>query len=336
MSATGTGLRCVARINAYYPTSFGLRLIGQECPELGIAPGVQAAARLPAALLGAGADVHQVLHNDHGAGLDGIDDTPAEQVIAVAPKAVDLPGQLAEMPLGRAGAFALETATQPKVPALDLLPTSFSEESVVGADGGTGKAHVHTDHLTRWLESHVRDRDDDMQPEPALAPDQIGAVKPDGLLQEVPGVGVSGERHFESSGRRGQADDALPGLDGVGAGIVADRDERGGRAGRLASLLLPRESGLYRLRRPDTRCDDQLRGEVGKPLPESVVGRMVQPDTVLLRVRPAIGGDGVETCRMLAQRFQERAGLFMIRFNTEAHGSLHIHMLPYFEKGGKR
>jgi hypothetical protein len=36
-----------------------------------------------------------------------------------------------------------------------------------------------------------------VQPEPALAPDQVGAVKLNGLLQEVLGVGVSGERNFD-------------------------------------------------------------------------------------------------------------------------------------------
>ncbi|MER3403661.1 MAG: hypothetical protein C4337_10375 [Armatimonadota bacterium] len=52
---------------------------------------MQAAARFPASLPSARADIHQILHDDHGAGLDGIDDTPAQNVVAVAPEAVLLP-----------------------------------------------------------------------------------------------------------------------------------------------------------------------------------------------------------------------------------------------------
>ena len=113
MAATRTHLRGVAGVNANHLAPLGFRLVGEKHPELGEAPGVQAAARFPTPLPGAGADVHQVLHHNYGAGLDGIDNTPAQNVVAVAPGAVDLPGQLAEVPFGRAGAFY-------SLPLLDL------------------------------------------------------------------------------------------------------------------------------------------------------------------------------------------------------------------------
>jgi hypothetical protein len=105
MAATRTGLGRVTRVYAIDPAPLGLCLVRQERPELGEAPGVQTTTRLSATLFRARADVRQVLHDDHGAGLDGVEDAPAQNVVAVAPEAVDLPGQLAQVPLGRAGAF---------------------------------------------------------------------------------------------------------------------------------------------------------------------------------------------------------------------------------------
>jgi|GEM_PF-3723435 len=76
--------------------------------------GVEAATGLPAALLHTRPDVRQVLHDDHRAGFHGIHDAAAQNVVAVAPEAVDLPGEAAQMPLGRAGAFTPLTAAQRK------------------------------------------------------------------------------------------------------------------------------------------------------------------------------------------------------------------------------
>jgi hypothetical protein len=336
ISATGTSLRGIARVNAHHCAPLSFRLIGQERPEAGEAPGVQAAARFPATLLGAGANMHQILHDDHSTGLDGIDDTPTEHVVAIAAEAVNLPGQLFKRPLGRAGAFRLKRALQSEVPAVDVPPAFAATESMVGADSGTRKPQVHAYSLARRLELHVGKGDDDMQPEPALVPDQVGAVKLNGLFQEMLSMGIGNERNFEPSCYRRQADDTLLRLEGIGTGIVADRNQGGGWTRRLAAFFLEGKGGFYRLRRPDTCRDDQLRGQAGKPLAESIVGCMVQPDTVLLPVRPAMGGDGVETGRVLAQRFQKRVGLLARRVEAETYRSLHIHMmLLHLAEGGK-
>src|SRR5579875_1808765 len=195
MPAARAGLRGMAGVDTDHDAPLRLRFVGEKAPELGEAPGMQAATRLPATLLGAAEDANQVLHDDHGAGLDGVDDLPAQNVVAVAPEAVDLPGQLAEMPLGRAGAFALEAATKPEVPALDLLPTAFAHEVVVGADDRARKAHVHSHDLPRRVELHIGDGDDEMQPELTFAVDQVGAVVADGLIQQTLSVLTDGTRH---------------------------------------------------------------------------------------------------------------------------------------------
>jgi len=335
MAATGTSLGCVTRVDTQNLHPLGFRLVGEKHPELGEAPGVQAAARFPTPLPGAGADVHQVLHHNYGAGLDGIDDTPTQHMVAVAPEAVDLPGQLAEVPLGRAGAFALEAATEPEVPALDLLPAAFAKESVVGTDSRARKAQVHPNDISRRLELHVGDGDDDMQPEPPFAVDQVGAVEADGLVQNALGVRVNGERHLETPTDRGQAHGALLWLDGIRAGVVADRDKRSARTGGFLPLLSADQSGLHGFRRPHARGNHQLRGEVGEPLAQTVVRGVVQPDAVLLRMHPAVGAHGVEAFGVLAEGFQERVRLLGSWVQLETGSSLHVHIVSHFVEGGK-
>jgi hypothetical protein len=245
------------------------------------------------------ADVRQVLHNDYSAGLDGIDDVPTEYVVAILAEAVDLPGQLAEMPLGRASAFRLKRTLQSEVPAIDFTPAPRAKETIVGADGWTVQANIHPDYIARRLELYVCKRDNDMQPEATFAPDQVSAVKLNGLLQETLSVGIDNEWYFKPSSYRGQAGNAMLRLDGIGAGIIADRDKRGSWTRYLAAPLLKCKGRLHCLSCPDTRCDNQLRRETRKPLTNIIVSGVMQPDTVLFRMVPAICGDGIEARRVL-------------------------------------
>ena len=62
---------------------------------------------------------------------------------------------------------------------------------------------------------------------------------------------------------------------------------------------------------------------------------MVQPDAVLLRMHPAVGGNGVEARRVLAQRLQEGVALLGSWVQPEADGSLHVHIVAHFVEGRK-
>jgi len=334
-TAAGTHLRGVTRIDADYPAPIGLRLVSQEEPEPGEAPGMQAAARFPASLLRARPDVRQILHDDHGAGLNGIDDTPAQNVVAVAPEAVDLPGQFAEVPLGRAGAFALETATQPEVPVFDPLPTPFPKEAVVGADGWARKAHVHSHDRSGGTELDIRKCHYDMEPEPPFAADQVRAVEADSLIQHPLGVGIHGKGNLNPARYCGESDKALSRLQCVGAGVIADRPQGGAGTGSLATLLLAGNHGFQRFRRLHPGRNHQLCWKMGESLSEDAVGGVVQPGTVLLPLRPAISRDGVEAFSVLTKRLQEHVRLLRRWIQPKPDRSLHVHMLPQFAKGGK-
>ncbi len=64
MAASGTHLRCVARINANNTIPLRFSLVHQERAQLRKRPGVQATVRLASAFLGLGADVVQVLNHN--------------------------------------------------------------------------------------------------------------------------------------------------------------------------------------------------------------------------------------------------------------------------------
>ncbi|MEM4274233.1 MAG: hypothetical protein QW420_07755 [Candidatus Caldarchaeum sp.] len=63
---------------------------------------------------------------------------------------------------------------------------------------------------------------------------------------------------------------------------------------------------------------------------------MVEAYPVSLRVLPPVCRHRVEAGSMLPQRFLKCYGLLSGRFKPKANGSLHGHILTYFEKGGKR
>jgi hypothetical protein len=335
MPATRTGLRRVAWVDSHHLATLGRGLVGQKRPKPSETPRVQTASSCLTAPLRATADISKILHDNHSAGLDGIDDTPTQSVVAVAPETVDLPSQLFEVSLGRAGAFALKTATEPEVPAFDLLPATFSKEPIIGTDGWTGNPQVHTNDIARWSELYIWKCNGNMQPEPSFAVDQVSTVKLDSPFQEVAGVRIYGKRHLDPTSHRGQADDTLLQFDGVRTRIVPDWCKCGDWTGNFAPPLPQHEGGFHRLSCPNTRRNDQLCRKAGKLFSKPTVGCMVQPNTVPFPMLPSVGSNGVETRRVLAQRFQERTGLLWVRSNVQAYGPPHTRT-PYYHTIAKK
>jgi hypothetical protein len=313
MAATRTGLRRVAGVNSHHLATLGLRLVGQKLPKPGETPRVQAASGCLTTPLCAAADMSKVLHNNHSTGLDGIDDTPTQNVVAVAPETVDLPGQLAEMPLGRAGAFALETATEPEVPAFDLLPATFSKEPIVGTDGWAGNPQVHTSNIARWPKLYIWKRDGNMQPEPPFAVDQVSAVKTYSLIQDTSGMWSDSKWNFEPSCHRCKAYITVCNTKCVGTGVVPNWTQTASWLRYLSAALCAGKCITKRLAGTFPSGDHKLGRECWELLTQGVVGSMVKSDTVPLPALPAISAHGVETLRVLAESFQEGIPLFGIR-----------------------
>ncbi|MER3403595.1 MAG: hypothetical protein C4337_10020 [Armatimonadota bacterium] len=62
---------------------------------------------------------------------------------------------------------------------------------------------------------------------------------------------------------------------------------------------------------------------------------MVQPDAILIPMRPTISSDGVEALGVLTQCLQEHARLLRGWIWPKPDRSLYTHTLPHFAKGGK-
>jgi hypothetical protein len=312
----------MARVHAFDAASFRFSFVAQKRPQLSEGPGMQTAARLPAPLPSTSTDVHQVLNSNHGTGLHGLDDTPAERVIAISAETVYLPSQFAEMFLGRASAFRLKRTLQSEVPAVDFRPASFTKESVVGTDSGPVQTQVYADNIAGRLELNLGKADDNVEPKSPLAKDQVGAIEADSLFQNTSRMGIGGERNLPPARDRGEAYNGRTALDGIGASIVPNRHQHGCRAGCLTVLLPAGQGGLDSFRCLDPGRNHQLCGETGMLFPQAVVGCMVQANAVLLGMLPAMGRNRIETCGMLAHGFQKNRKLFLCWVQPKPHRSL--------------
>mgnify|MGYP001561843798 CR=1 FL=1 len=335
ISTAGTRLGSVPRINPFDLTSRFLGLVLQEGAHLSEGPRVQAAVGPPAPLFSPATDVCQILHRDGSARGYQINDAAAQHMVAVSPEAVDLPGQLAEMPFGRGGAFGLEAATEPEVSMVNRPPTAGAEELVVGRHRGAHEPQVYADNLAIILEGHVGESYHRMEPPVVLLEYQVGAIEADGLLQQSGGVGVQLEQDSEPPLDRGQGNDTLLSKHPVGAGIVSDGDAASHGTIGAAALALADEGRLDRFGGPYPGGADQLGGKAGVLRPERIVRGLVELDPVLLSALPAVGGYGVETSGALSERVVEVVCLLWRRGQFQPDSALHTHILADSEQGGK-
>ena len=159
------GVAGVDRINNH---THQRRLVACEPEQASKGPRVQAPT-LPLASLHAGTDVGQVLEDQRGAWLHGLDQALGQHVVTVPAETFLAARHLAQVPLGRPCAFRLKSAAQTERAVLDLPPAASTEELGLGGHGGARHAEVNTDHLSRGLDLRLRGFDHDMQPKPTLA-----------------------------------------------------------------------------------------------------------------------------------------------------------------------
>ena len=173
----------------------------------------------------------------------------------------------AQMPLRRAGAFALQTAAQPKVTGLDTAPLAAAAKAVPRGYGGSAQAEVHA-YCGTVLSGggRVGQFDGDMQIPLPLTVDKVTVDKVGG---ERPAASVlrvmlrEDERDRHAPRRGGQPHLAGAPLQGCCVEVVAGRAGGRLRATRLAALLAPVEGRTLRLcclhARPDQQVGDQIR-----------------------------------------------------------------------------
>ncbi len=302
VSASGTGLRGVMRVNDFDLAALLFGLVLQEGSQLCETPRMHGPAEfLPSFDLIA--DIGQVLNGNHGSGFYGIDYTAAENVVAISAETVDLPCQFLEMSFGRASAFRLKTTLQPEVSVIDFFPTTFSEKLVVRADSGTLETHVHSHDFAGRSESNIGKGNDYMQPKPTLAENKIGRVKGSCFRPNTLGTRIECKPKFLPSCDSSKARYIV--LHAITATVIADWRKCCFWARYLETFLLSAQKRRHRFSGAMRSGNHQLGGEIRVRVAIWVIGLLVQANEVLLLMLVANPRNCIEAFGVLAHSFKQ-------------------------------
>lgn len=335
-TTTRTHLRSMAGIDAHYGASLFLGFVLQKATQLREAPGVYTPTGFPASLFGSLADVHKVLDNDGRSGFYALNNTPTDNVVAVQAEAVYLSSKPLQVPLTGFCAFALEFALQSKVSSIDFLPPFFTMKSLIRTNGRTGEAKIDSDSLAVRNKLNIRDGQNDMQEEPALAIDEIGGVKSSRSVHPTLGMLIHPKGNNLPTGYGSKANSIRE--HSVGSCVVANRYVSACWTGYFLALLLKCKSRLNRFGGLYSRSADQLRRKLRKQFPERIIRFFVQSHAVLDVLLESKPRDYIEALRVLLHCIKQYFGLLNGRIQLQANGSLHTHILTHFteiyNKGG--
>src|SRR5262249_41124893 len=115
----------------------------------------------------------------------------------------------------------------------------------------------------------------------------------------------------------------------VGMQVIARRASLRGRLTHLAASAPKRECAAYGFGGLHTRLHVQIAHQSRIFGFERVVQCMMQLNTVLLALLPAVGTDRVEHCCKLAARFSKCGGLDWRGLKWYAYRALHMKSMPY-------
>jgi len=319
----------MAGIDAHYGASLFLGFVLQKATQLREAPGVHTPPGLSASLFGSLADVHKVLDNDGRSGFYALNNTPTDNVVAVQAEAVYLSSKPLQVPLTGFCAFALEFALQSKVSSIDFLPPFFTMKSLIRTNGRTGEAKIDSDSLAVRNKLNIRDGQNDMQEEPALAIDEIGGVKSRRSVHPTLGMLIHPKGNNLPTGYGSKANSIRE--HSVGSCVVANRYVSACWTGYFLALLLKCKSRLDGFCGFNPRSTDQLRRKLRKQFPERIIRFFVQSHAVLDVLLESKPRDYIEALRVLLHCIKQYFGLLNGRIQLQANGSLHTHILPRFE-----
>lgn len=351
---SATGLRGMARVNAFNTDTALIGLVERKTIQLLKRPTVQFSLRvfLPVAFAtsypGRLTNVSQVLKDDGSSCGGTVYKAFGEDMIAIPVEALLLATQALQVAFGRPGSFGLQVATQTEPAAVNLFPVATAKKLAMTGHGRAVQSQIDSDHLIAGCDKGFRHTHNDMQPELALALNKISA------RYLASGVGCmvvgNGERnaYLPHAGREPYLLH-VP-LDRIGFLIIADRAKkrvgtRYGNEGRrrfasfesLCPFLrrdsffpgFPRQGAFHRLRRLHSRLNKQVADQARTGSFRLVVHRVMQLDSIALGVLPAIGAYRIERSGKLAQRLLESVRLLRGRMQLESHGSVHAENLPY-------
>lgn len=206
ISTMRTTLRRMARVHPNDHATICLRFVSKQIPQAVERPLVHSPLLLLATLFRIRADLHQVLNHDQSARSYRLKQVPTGHVVAIRPKPSRPARQLFEMSFGGLCAFGLKCTLQLKVPAFHRFPGTVTEEFVVGCNSGMSDPKVYPDDIPVRNELYVWPGHDHIQPEFALAIDQVGTVICNALFQQTNNIWVQIQRQHLPALNRCQRD----------------------------------------------------------------------------------------------------------------------------------
>lgn len=321
MTTAGASLGGVARVNRGHANSSLFSLVLHEGSQLSEAPGVQATRLLPLALFDLLANIGQVLQDNRSSGSGGLNNLFTENVVLISPSPKLFARESLQVSARRSGVFDLELALEPEGFGLQLLPARFSQEAVVGGNGGTGNPQVHPDNIGRRGNLGGGNIDHHMQPEFPLAGDEVGGAGLETCILESVLGDLKG--NDQPTGYRGEIDFSRAPIDPEGMQVVADRAVKALGLTHLPAFTFQSKSRADGLRSFHPGLNRQIRRQIRVSFSKIVVSRFVQTYPVALSGLPAHCANVIEAAGKLLHCLHERAGLFWSWFQEKANRSIH-------------
>ena len=258
-------------------------------------------------------DSGKFLKNNRRAGLQPLNYLLRNTVVDVLSHKPFAPVDLLQVCPCGASLFALQLASQPLVSFAQSLYPASAKEPVVARDCNVPYSTVNPDKIARCLGILNLPLKNDVQEGLSLGLEKVGGASfPRKVLFKI----------FGNKDRKSDPTVNSQNVDGVGLEIngqtpviVPYGTTLALRAGNLLSLLLSCKDGSQSLRSLDP-CGDNKLGLEFCFLPQTLVGKVVQTNSVILLLVPSGLADLVESVRVCFKRWLEHtAGNLQLYFN---------------------
>jgi len=331
-----------------------LRLIRDEVVELSKRPGMQPTlcrdilVLFAASNLAGFSDVLEVFQNNSAPGGGVLNNSLAQNMIAISVETRLTLAQLLEMTFRGFRSFRLQLSPYAKILAVSLFPVLIAKELALRGDGWAVQAQIDPDDLITLRNIGFRDLDHDMQPILPLAIYEISSGYPVSLILGLPSGNSKGNTHLATGGR--EPSRLLCPIKRVGVDVIPRSTKLAGRTlhwlelrGWFAileslldslgmsslMLLFPSKSTGKGFSGFDTGLDEQITHQTRTGPLCIMVRLMMQTHSILLLMLPTISTYLVERLRELRNRLIQGLSLLRSRMQLYSYGSVHAKSIPY-------
>ena len=329
MSARGALLRGMPWINRSHHTTPFFGLIRDEGTHLCKRPTMHTSGGFGlASYPGTRADIRQVLKDNRGPRLTGLDNFLAQDMIAVSAKPRLLASEMSQVALGGRSPFTLKLALQLEALAFDVLPAPLAQKGRGTCDSGTRQAQIDTDdglggHYQRRWQGHS----DVQVPVPTFA-DQISSI--DGKSCVLLSIGRHAKAQSLASCRCRKPNGTRRPINEIRVRVVArwacrTARLRNGTCHNLAQC----KGATQRLSRFDPCLINQITDQRRMRCLHRIVGKVMQLGSVTDTLVPSNIDSVIESGRKHCARVCEYGRLGIRRFKYYPYSPFHMEIIPY-------